>query len=75
MSCHRFVLLILSRTKIERADDLGLPPRTLVIRRDYFSPAEKELYMSLFTNAKREFNTYVEAGTVLNSELAQNVHS
>lgn len=63
-------MLTLSRTKIERADDLGLPPRTLVIRRDYFSPAEKELYMSLFTNAKREFNTYVEAGTVLNSELA-----
>lgn len=26
--------------------------------------------MSLFTNAKRQFNTYVTAGTVLNSEFS-----
>lgn len=26
--------------------------------------------MSLFTNAKRQFNTYITAGTVLNSELS-----
>ncbi len=55
------------RTKLERADDLGLPPRTIIVRRDFFSPQEKELYMSLFTNAKRTFNTYLDAGTVLNS--------
>jgi DNA repair protein RAD16 len=55
------------RTKLERADDLGLPPRTIVVRRDYFSPEEKELYMSLFTGARRQFSTYVGAGTVLNS--------
>jgi DNA repair protein RAD16 len=59
--------MMLRRTKLERADDLGLPPRTIVVRKDYFSPAEKELYMSLFTTAKRQFNTYVGAGTVLNS--------
>ncbi|CAK9784888.1 hypothetical protein CC85DRAFT_283856 [Cutaneotrichosporon oleaginosum] len=59
--------MMLRRTKLERADDLGLPPRTIVVRRDYFSPQEKELYMSLFTNAKRQFNTYVTAGTVLNN--------
>ncbi len=27
--------------------------------------------MSLFTNAKRQFNTYVTAGIVLNSEFLQ----
>jgi len=59
--------MMLRRTKLERADDLGLPPRTIVVRRDYFSPAEKELYMSLFTDAKRTFATYVDQGTVLNS--------
>ncbi|GMK57208.1 hypothetical protein CspeluHIS016_0400420 [Cutaneotrichosporon spelunceum] len=59
--------MMLRRTKLERADDLGLPPRTIVVRRDYFSPQEKELYMSLFTNAKRQFDTYVTAGTVLNN--------
>ncbi|WVO13666.1 hypothetical protein L204_101287 [Cryptococcus depauperatus] len=59
--------IMLRRTKLERADDLGLPPRTIVVRRDYFSPAEKELYASLFTNAKRTFATYVDQGTVLNN--------
>ncbi|KAG8681874.1 DNA repair protein rad16, partial [Ceratobasidium sp. 394] len=59
--------MMLRRTKVERADDLGLPPRTVIIRRDYFSPEEKELYQSLFTDAKRQFSTYVDAGTVLNN--------
>ncbi|GBE79098.1 DNA repair protein [Sparassis crispa] len=59
--------MMLRRTKIQRADDLGLPPRTVIIRRDYFSPEEKELYLSLFSDAKRQFNTYVDSGTVLNN--------
>ncbi|ORX37998.1 SNF2 family N-terminal domain-domain-containing protein [Kockovaella imperatae] len=59
--------MMLRRTKLERADDLGLPPRTIVVRRDYFSPEERELYMSLFTGAKRQFATYVDQGTVLNN--------
>lgn len=59
--------MMLRRTKLERADDLGLPPRTIVVRRDFFSPAEKELYSSLFSNARRQFSTYIDAGTVLNN--------
>ncbi|KAI0276155.1 SNF2 family N-terminal domain-containing protein [Russula aff. rugulosa BPL654] len=59
--------IMLRRTKIQRADDLGLPPRTVIVRRDYFSPEEKELYLSLFSDAKREFSTYVDAGTLLNN--------
>ncbi|KAI0082886.1 hypothetical protein K474DRAFT_1655071 [Panus rudis PR-1116 ss-1] len=59
--------MMLRRTKLQRADDLGLPPRTVVIRRDYFSPEEKELYLSLFSDAKRQFTTYVDSGTVLNN--------
>ena len=60
--------IMLRRTKIQRADDLGLPPRTVIVRRDYFSPEEKELYLSLFSDAKRQFSTYVDSGTLLNSE-------
>jgi DNA repair protein RAD16 len=60
--------IMLRRTKIQRADDLGLPPRTVIVRRDYFSPEEKELYLSLFSDAKRQFSTYLDAGTLLNSE-------
>ncbi|KAF8556316.1 hypothetical protein OG21DRAFT_1506763 [Imleria badia] len=59
--------MMLRRTKIQRADDLGLPPRTVVVRKDYFSPEEKELYLSLFSDAKRQFSTYVDSGTVLNN--------
>ncbi|EJD52675.1 hypothetical protein AURDEDRAFT_55390 [Auricularia subglabra TFB-10046 SS5] len=59
--------MMLRRTKLERADDLGLPPRTVIVRRDYFSEEEKELYLSLFSDAKRQFSTYVDSGTVLNN--------
>ncbi|KAF8885285.1 SNF2 family N-terminal domain-containing protein [Mucidula mucida] len=59
--------MMLRRTKLQRADDLGLPPRTVIIRRDYFSPEEKELYRSLFSDAKRTFSTYLDQGTVLNN--------
>ncbi|KAH6896485.1 DNA repair protein rad16 [Coprinopsis sp. MPI-PUGE-AT-0042] len=59
--------MMLRRTKLQRADDLGLPPRTIIVRRDYFSPEEKELYLSLFSDAKRQFSTYLDQGTVLNN--------
>ncbi|KAF9076667.1 SNF2 family N-terminal domain-containing protein [Rhodocollybia butyracea] len=59
--------MMLRRTKLQRADDLGLPPRIVIVRRDYFSPEEKELYRSLFTDAKRQFGTYLDQGTLLNN--------
>ncbi|KAG5221488.1 DNA repair protein [Salix suchowensis] len=60
-------LSVTDMTQLQRADDLDLPPRTVIVRRDYFSPEEKELYLSLFSDAKRQFNTYLDQGTVLNS--------
>lgn len=54
--------------QLERADDLGLPPRTIIVRRDHFSEEEAELYASLYSDAKRQFSTYVDAGSLLNSE-------
>ncbi|THH13328.1 hypothetical protein EW146_g6873 [Bondarzewia mesenterica] len=59
--------IMLRRTKLERADDLDLPPRTVIVRRDLFSPEEKELYLSLFSESKRQFSTYLDAGTLLNN--------
>ncbi|KAJ1766388.1 DNA repair protein rad16 [Coemansia sp. RSA 1813] len=59
--------VMLRRTKIERAQDLGLPPRVVVTRRDKFSPAEEDFYVSLFTDYQREFDTYAQHGTVLNN--------
>jgi len=56
--------LMLRRTKVERADDLGLPPRIVEVRKDYFTEEEEELYKSLFQDVKRKFNTYADEGTV-----------
>ncbi|KAJ3363166.1 DNA repair protein rad16 [Allomyces javanicus] len=58
--------MMLRRTKIERADDLGLPPRHVTVRRDYFSEEERDFYSSLYSDSKRQFATYVAEGTVLN---------
>ncbi|KAI9218748.1 SNF2 family N-terminal domain-containing protein [Blastocladiella britannica] len=59
-------MIMLRRTKLERADDLGLPPRHVSIRRDMFSPDERDFYSSLYSESKRQFSTYVAEGTVLN---------
>lgn len=69
MSGIRLLLkkIMLRRTKTERADDLGLPPRIVEIRRDYFNPEEKDLYDSIYSDSTRKFNTYVAQGVVLNN--------
>ncbi|CAO3665234.1 unnamed protein product [Umbelopsis ramanniana] len=59
--------MMLRRTKLERADDLGLPPRTVVVRRDLFNEEEEDMYQSLYSDSARKFTTYVEQGTVLNN--------
>ncbi|KAH3902981.1 DNA repair protein RAD16 SCDLUD_000583 [Saccharomycodes ludwigii] len=59
--------IMLRRTKVERADDLGLPPRIVTIRKDFFNQQEKDLYQSLYTDVNRQYNSYVEQGLVLNN--------
>lgn len=56
---------MLRRTKEERADDLGLPPKVVKVRRDYFNEEELDLYDSIYGDSKRQFNTYVAHGVVL----------
>lgn len=64
---HLLDKIMLRRTKVERADDLGLPPRVVVVRRDYFNEEEDDLYNSLYGDAKRKFDTYVAEDRVLNN--------
>jgi DNA repair protein RAD16 len=59
--------IMLRRTKVERADDLGLPPRVEEIRKDFFNEEEKDLYQSLYSDSQRKFNDYVAEGVVLNN--------
>jgi DNA repair protein RAD16 len=58
--------IMLRRTKLEKSDEMGLPPRIVTIRRDVFNEAEEELYESLYTDSQRTFSTYVAENTVLN---------
>lgn len=59
--------VMLRRTKLQKADDLGLPPRIVEIRRDRFNAEEKDLYTSLYSDLKRKFNDFVAEGVVLNN--------
>ncbi|KAK9456921.1 SNF2 family N-terminal domain-containing protein [Dipodascopsis uninucleata] len=59
--------ILLRRTKIERADDLGLPPRIVDIRKDKFNEEEEDLYQSIYSDGRRRFNSYVAQGVVLNN--------
>jgi DNA repair protein RAD16 len=58
---------LLRRTKVQQADVLALPPRTIVLRRDVFSTQEADYYEALYTQSQAQFSTYVSAGTVLNN--------
>jgi len=58
---------MLRRTKLERADDMGLPPRTVEVRRDLFNEEEEDLYKSLYVEGTRKFSTYIDSGTILNN--------
>ncbi|TIA73996.1 hypothetical protein E3P92_01431 [Wallemia ichthyophaga] len=59
--------MMLRRTKVERADDLGLPPRIVKCRRDFFSEEERDIYLSLYSDVRRAFSSYIDQGTILNN--------
>lgn len=59
--------ILLRRTKKGRAADLALPPRIISLRRDYLDITEMDYYTSLYSESQAQFNTYVEAGTLMNN--------
>lgn len=59
--------ILLRRTKKGRAADLALPPRIISLRRDYLDITEQDYYTSLYSESQAQFNTYVEAGTLMNN--------
>ncbi|CAA0808600.1 Helicase protein with RING/U-box domain [Striga hermonthica] len=59
--------IVLRRTKKGRAADLALPPRIVTLRRDSLDVIEEDYYTALYNDSQAQFNTYVEAGTVLNN--------
>ncbi|KAJ0236125.1 Helicase protein with RING/U-box domain-containing protein [Hirschfeldia incana] len=59
--------VLLRRTKLGRAADLALPPRIITLRRDSLDVKESDYYESLYQNSQSQFNTYIEAGTIMNN--------
>ncbi|CAN1843606.1 ATP-dependent helicase rhp16 [Linum perenne] len=59
--------IVLRRTKKGRAADLALPPRIVKLRRDTLGVKEEDYYESLYNESQAQFNTYIEAGTVMNN--------
>ncbi|KAF8081147.1 hypothetical protein N665_0902s0001 [Sinapis alba] len=59
--------ILLRRTKLGRAADLALPPRIVTLRRDALDLKESDYYESLYQNSQAQFNTYIEAGTLMNN--------
>ncbi|CAN7134704.1 unnamed protein product [Brassica rapa subsp. narinosa] len=59
--------ILLRRTKLGRAADLALPPRIITLRRDSLDVKESDYYESLYQNSQSQFNTYIEAGTIMNN--------
>ncbi|OIV99204.1 hypothetical protein TanjilG_19700 [Lupinus angustifolius] len=59
--------IVLRRTKIGRAADLALPPRIVSLRKDSLDIKEQDYYESLYNESQSQFNTYVEANTLMNN--------
>lgn len=59
--------VLLRRTKDTRAEDIQLPPRIVKVRMDALDTFEEDFYEAMYTQSQAQFNTYVDAGTVLNN--------
>ena len=58
---------VLRRTKAERADDLSLPPLTILVHSEKMSAPELDFYTALHTASKVEFDTFATSGTVVHN--------
>lgn len=57
---HLLERIMLRRTKVGRADDMGIPPRVVNIRRDYFNEEEAEVsvfFLYLLSRRRTEGDT------------------
>eukprot|EP00124_Ichthyophonus_hoferi_P003978 Ihof_evm1s390 gene=Ihof_evmTU1s390 len=63
---HLLNKIMLRRTKLERASDLGLPPKVVRQRGCFFNDEEMDFYESMYGETRTKFMAYVNEGTVLN---------
>ncbi len=49
------------------ANNVPMPCRTVLLRKDAFDEREMDFYEALYTQSQAQFGAYVESGTVLNN--------
>jgi len=57
--------IMLRRTKVSHAQDILLPPKTVRVKKYRLDEREADFYQVLQTQSQAQFNTYVQAGTVM----------
>ncbi|KAJ1604839.1 Swi2/Snf2 ATPase and Rad16-like protein [Cryptosporidium canis] len=59
--------VLLRRTKVQRQEDVKLPPLEIKVIHGELSAPEKDFYTSLYQRSKVQFDTYVNQGTILHN--------
>lgn len=64
---HILQRCMIRRTKAQCADQLRLPPRNIIIRKDRLDPEENDFYESLYQQSRTTFEAFVDEGSILNN--------
>ncbi|KAI9845705.1 MAG: DNA repair protein rad16 [Thelocarpon superellum] len=59
--------IMLRREKKDHSASMELPPKDIVIHRQFFSEVERDFASSIMANTNRQFDTYVAQGVMLNN--------
>ena len=59
--------IMLRRLKRDHVSSMELPPKEVVIHKEFFGEIERDFSSSIMTNTGRQFDTYVSRGVMLNN--------
>lgn len=59
--------IMLRRMKRDHTASMELPPKEVMIHREFFGEIERDFSSSIMTNTTRQFDTYVSRGVMLNN--------
>ena len=59
--------IMLRRMKRDHTSSMELPPKEVVIHKEFFGEIERDFSSSIMSNTNRQFDTYVSRGVMLNN--------
>ncbi|KAF2841593.1 hypothetical protein M501DRAFT_928460 [Patellaria atrata CBS 101060] len=59
--------IMLRRLKKDHTSSMELPPKEIIIHKEFFGEIELDFSTSIMTNSTRQFDTYVSRGVMLNN--------